>query len=71
MEKILKKRVIKESKHETRESILSVFWVSKPFDSCKLILNLRKLNEYMPYAHFKIKIWQNMTLKMHIIQLPS
>ena len=55
IEKLLKKGVIKESKHETEKFISQIFLVQKSPDSCQFILNLKKLNEHMPYTHFKME----------------
>ena len=51
IEKLLKKRVIKEPTHETGEFISPIFLAPKSPDSYQLILNLIKLNEHMPYTH--------------------
>ena len=55
IEKLLTKGVIKESTHETGEFISPIFLVPKSSDSYRPILNLKKLNEHMPYTHFKIE----------------
>ena len=55
IEKLLKKRVIKESTHETGKFISPIFLVPKSPDSYRLILNLKKINEHMPYTHFKME----------------
>ena len=54
IEKSLKTGVIKESTHETVEFISSTFLVPKSPDSYPLILNLKKLNEYVPYTYSKM-----------------
>ena len=48
------KHVITECDHEGDEFISPIFLVPKDGDSFRLILNLRKLNESMPYMHFKM-----------------
>ena len=48
--KLLKKGIIKEPTHETGEFISPMFLVPKSPDSYRLILNLIKLNEHMPYT---------------------
>ena len=55
IEKLLKKGVIKEPTHETGEFISPIFLLPKSPDSYRLILNLKKLNEHMPYTHFKME----------------
>ena len=52
--KLLNKGVIIFSKHEINEFISPIFLVRKDNDSFRLILNLRALNENMPYIHFKM-----------------
>ena len=46
---LLQKGVIKQSQHEEGEFISPIFLVPKSEDSFRMILNLRKLNENMPY----------------------
>ena len=55
MQALLKKGVIKETFHEPGEFISPVFLTPKSDGSVRLILNLKKLNEFMPYIHFKNK----------------
>ena len=52
--KLLHKGVISVSKHEINEFISPIFLVPKDDDSFRMILNLRALNENMPYIHFKM-----------------
>ena len=52
---LLQKGVIKESRHEEGEFISQIFLVPKSEDSFEMILNLKKLNENMPYIHFKME----------------
>ena len=49
------KGVIKESQHEEGEFISPIFLVPKSEDSFRMILNLKRLNENMPYIHFKME----------------
>ena len=51
---LLRKGVIKESFHEPGEFISPIFLTPKSDGSFRLILNLKKLNEFMPYIHFKM-----------------
>ena len=44
----------KESQHEEGELISSIFLVPKSEDSFRIILNLKRLNENMPYIRFKM-----------------
>ena len=46
---LLQKAVIKESQHEQGEFISPIFLVPKSDDSFRMILNLKRLNENMPY----------------------
>ena len=55
IEKLLGKGVIRESLHEEGEFISPIFLIPKPPDSFRLILNLKKLNEFVPYVHFKME----------------
>ena len=55
IEKLLGKAVIRESLHEEGEFISPIFLVPKPPDSFRLILNLKKLNEFVPCVHFKME----------------
>ena len=49
------KGVTKESHHEEGELISSIFLVPKSEDSFRIILNLKRLNENMPYIRFKME----------------
>ena len=51
IQKVLTKDVITKCEQETGEHISLIFIRQKPDDSCKLILNLKDLNEDMPYIH--------------------
>ena len=55
MQKLLAKGVITKCEHETGEYISPIFIRQKPDGSCRLILNLKNLNEDMPYIHFKME----------------
>ena len=52
---LLRKGVIKESQHEEGEFISPIFLVPKSEGSFRMILNLKRLNENMPYIHFKME----------------
>ena len=51
---LLANSVIKKCDHEPGEYISPIFLTPKSDGSFRLILNLKKLNEYMPYVHFRI-----------------
>ena len=53
--KNLRKGVIKESQHEDGEYISPIFLTPKSDGSFRIILNLKKLNDYMPYILFKME----------------
>ena len=50
--KLLVKGVITKCEHEIGEYITPIFMRQKPDGSCRLILNLKKINEDIPYIHF-------------------
>ena len=52
---LLCKGVIKESQYEGGEYISPVSLTPKSDGSFRMILNLKKLNDYMPYIHFKME----------------
>ena len=52
---LLQKGVIKESQHGEGEFISPTFVLPKSEDSFRMILNLKWLNENMPYIHFKME----------------
>ena len=54
IKKLQDKHVVTECDHEGDKFISPIFLVPKDGDSFRLILNLRKLNESMPYMHFKM-----------------
>ena len=63
IEKLPEKEVIRESIHEEGEFISPIVLIPKPPDSFGLILNLKRLNEFVPYVHFKIEtINSNLTM---------
>ena len=49
------KNRIKESQHEEGEYISPIFLTHKFDGSFRVILNLKKLNDYMPYIYFKME----------------
>ena len=49
---LLRKGVIKESQHEEGEYISPIFLTPNTDGSFRMVLNLKKLNDYMPYIHF-------------------
>ena len=53
---LLQKGVIKESQHEGGEFISPIFLKPKSEDSFKMTLSMKRLNENMPYIHFKMEI---------------
>ena len=52
--KLLQKGVVKESHNEPGEFISSIFLRPKPDGSYRTILNLKTLNEFVEYHHFKM-----------------
>ena len=52
--KLLKKGVVTLSSHEENEYISPIFLVPKEDNAFRMILNLKRLNEYIPYLHFKM-----------------
>ena len=55
IEKLLKKGVIKECEHEEGEYISPIFLSPKKDGGYRLILNLKNLNNYVQYSHFKME----------------
>ena len=55
IEKLLKKGVIKECEHEEGEHISPIFVSPKKDGGYRLILNLKNLNNYVQYSHFKME----------------
>ena len=59
IQKLLAKGVITKCEHETGEYTSPIFIKQKPDGSCRLILNLKDLNEDMLYIHFKVEKLQS------------
>ena len=57
--KLLKKKVIVETIAEKGYFFSSVFLRAKKDESCKMILNLKKLNKYIDSKYFKMESLQN------------
>ena len=63
---MLHKQSTRETTHETTEFVSPIFIVKKPVGGTRLILNLKELNEFVKYEHFKmddIKIIINMVIR--------
>ena len=54
IESMLKKKIIVRSTHENGEYLSPIFPVPKQDGGIRIILNLKKLNEYVEYLHFKM-----------------
>jgi len=54
IDRLLSKGVIVESQNKIGEFISPIFVTPKADGGFRLILNLKKLNEHMPYIHFKM-----------------
>ena len=54
LEEMLHKRIIRETTHESTEFVSPTFIVKKPDGRTRLILNLKELNEFIRYEHFKM-----------------
>ena len=59
---LLQKGVMKESQHEKGEFICPIFLVPKYESFLRMILNLKKLNENMPYLHFKMETIKSISI---------
>ena len=59
IQKHLAKGIITKCEHDTAECISLIFIKQKPDGSCRLTLNLKNLNEDMPYIHFKMETLQS------------
>ena len=59
IDKLLTKRVIKETTRCTGEYISSIFIHSKKDGTYRLILNLKNLNDQVEYHHFKMDTLQS------------
>ena len=55
LEDLLLKGVIKPVEHEELEFVSPIFCVPKNDERVRLILNLKKLNSFVAYHHFKIE----------------
>ena len=53
--KLVGKGVIEYTEHEEREFISPIFFRSKSDGTSRLILNLKTLNEFLEYNHFKME----------------
>ena len=51
----LPKGVIEECQHEEDKYISPIFLTPKSDGSFRMILNLKKVNDHMPYIHFKME----------------
>ena len=51
---MLHKQIIRETTRESREFVSPIFLVEKPDGETRLILNLKELNEFVKYKHFKM-----------------
>ena len=54
LEEMLHKRIIRETTHESTEFVSPIFIVKKPDGGTRLILNLKELNDFIKYEHFKM-----------------
>lgn len=52
---LIEKGAISESKHEQGEFISNIFLVKKKGGSFRPVINLKKLNEFIEYHHFKME----------------
>ena len=59
IKKLSEKGVIKEATHSTNEYISTVFTRPKKDGSHRLILNLKKFNQFVTYQHFKMESLQS------------
>ena len=64
MKKLLKKGVIKEVCHESIEYVSPIFITRKSDGGTRFILNLKQLNEYIEFKHFKMISLQDV---LHLI----
>lgn len=55
MDELLRKGAIRETKFTTGQFISNIFLVHKPDGGHRLILNLKKLNEFIDTEHFKLE----------------
>ena len=54
LEKIIYIQIITETTHQSTEFVSPIFIVKKPGGGTRLILNLKELNEFVKYEHFKM-----------------
>ena len=54
LQEMLHKQIIRETTHESAEFVSPIFIVKKPDGGTILILNLKELNEFVKYEHFKM-----------------
>ena len=54
LEEMLHKQIIRETTHESTEFVSPIFIVRKPYGGTRLIVNLKELNEFVKYEHFKM-----------------
>ena len=59
VKKLLKKRAVVSCEHEQGEFISPIFLRDKNDGSHRLILNLKGLNKYLEYKHFKMQTFQS------------
>lgn len=57
--KLLEKKIVVQTHHESDEFISNLFTRPKRDGSKRMILNLKKLNEHIDYKHFKMESIQN------------
>ena len=54
LEEMLQKQTVRETTHESTEFVFLIFVVKNPDGGTRLILNLKELNEFVKYEHFKM-----------------
>ena len=59
IEKLLAKKIIIKTTRSPNDFISNVFTREKKYGSVRMILNLKKLNTYIKYQHFKMESIQN------------
>ena len=59
--KLVGKGVTEYTEHEKGEFILPIFFRSKSDGTSRLILNLKTLNEFLEYNHFKMETVHSVT----------
>ena len=52
---LLRKGLIREPQHVEGEYLSPIFWTARSDGSFRMILNIKKLNDHMPYIHFKVE----------------